>query len=171
MKDVRGLQDFIIANKSKVNIRNKLPGGNNKSQETAIAYNRLLNYHHFENHLKQQNTQLKNILIVSNSLEQPLIKEWINKNIYFFETSIFNFGIDYLDENDIFRIPVLEEKINTTNFTEIILFWKCMWLLYFGEYHKDKTNRSPKDEVGSYYYSVSNTINDNEILKNYLNIA
>jgi hypothetical protein len=171
MKNLRDLQDFVKENKSLVNLTSILFLENNKKQEIAIAYDTLLNYLQFETYLKEENSKLLGILLANNSLEQPLLKRWVNNNVEFFENNIFNFGIDYLDKNDVFRIPVLEERIDTSNFSEIILFWKCMWLLYFGEYHKETYDRKPNDEIGSYYYSAPDALSDIEKLKNYLNIS
>lgn len=170
MKNVKALQEYVLANPL-LNLNSILFFEKNQNQEIAIAYDTLLNYLQFENYLKQENTKLKKILLLHNSLEQPLIKEWINSNIEFFNKNVFNFGIDYLDENNVLRIPVLEEKIDTKDFAETIAFWECMWLLYFGEFHKDKIHRSPRDKVGSYYYSEPDKTSDIDKLKNFLNIT
>lgn len=55
--------------------------------------------------------------------------------------------------------PRVDDYVDKVRFQSIIKFWKCMWLLYFKQYHLDKEKRCPPEPVRSYYYKKPDLMN------------
>ncbi|HSC55272.1 MAG TPA: hypothetical protein VLC98_16690 [Phnomibacter sp.] len=146
------------------------------NQKKSEIYQELLDFLYLDDYGKNAVNDLKHILVANKCLEQADVREWTLKHLEIFEINLIDFGIKYLDSgNDKdgnLHLPSLNEYVCRTSFLSIIKFWKCMWLLYFGEYHLDKENRTPPDPIESYYSSVPDSVapNANEIILRYLEI-
>lgn len=155
--EIKHLENFIEANPL-TSIKSNFPILNKSlSQKKAEAYKELLSYLTFSDYTHAAVVELSEILEFNTSLEQTKVKQWTQKYLNFFNENLLLFGIDYLDtenkENKNIYLSRIGEYVDKEPFQPIIKFWECMWLLYFGQYHLDKEQRSPPDPIGSYYYA------------------
>ena len=152
--------------------------GTNPERLKLYHLQQLLSYHSHRTLCANAVEEFKGIIIEHNNLESEEVRIWVDSNIPFFKENLFSFGYTYTDEDGKlekdFYLPDYCIYIDRTTYVPIIQYWLLMKNLYFGEYYKNKEDRSPAEVANpkDYYYQEPDpsSPSDIEVVKSILEL-